>query len=31
VPDAMGKLEVVATGSEDKSFVSEIEVKSDNK
>ena len=30
LPDAIGKLEVVATDNEGKSFVSEIEVKSDN-
>ncbi|MDP1766492.1 MAG: hypothetical protein Q8K83_06280 [Methylotenera sp.] len=30
VPDAIGKLGVVANDNEGKSFVSEIEVKSDN-
>jgi len=30
VPDAIGKLEVIATDNEGKSFVSEVEVKTDN-
>jgi sulfur-oxidizing protein SoxY len=30
VPDAIGKLEVIATDNEGKYFVSEVEVKTDN-